>query len=74
MLVLRVTTKQIYYLLTDAQSIKQDNSFLQSHTIKIYNRDQSTSHEDGKAYKKQSNKSQVSIARDWAVTWYSRYH
>ena len=38
---------------------------------KIYNGDQSTSHEkytnkteDGKAYKKQSNKSQVSIARN----------
>ena len=30
--------------------------------------------EDGRAYKKQSNKSQVSIACDWAVTWYSRYH
>ena len=34
-----------YYLLTDAKSIKQDSSFLQSHTIKIYNRDRSTSHE-----------------------------
>ena len=29
--------------------------------------------EDGKAYKKQSNKSQVSTARDLAVIWYSRY-
>ena len=67
--------------MTDALSIKQDSSFLQSHTIKIYNRDQSTSHEkytdkteDGKAYKKQSNKSQVSTACDWAVIWYNRYH
>lgn len=63
------------------QWIKQDSSFLQSHTIKTYNWDQSTSHEkyidktkDGKGYKKQLNKLQVSSAHDWDVISYCTYH